>query len=149
MYQGALRAAGVADNPFVIVKIEDVPPGTPASRLGEIVATVRPFVKRVFVRLPDTEIALTQGGYIGAAGFCVALPPKATPPTIVRVAAWLARVCTGQHAISGVEGAHGEHAMPLLRAAGIRFASAYPDDSSIKFGNFPMGGEYSSPARAA
>jgi hypothetical protein len=148
VYQGALRAANVAENPFVIVKIDDVPPGTPASRLAEIVATVRPFVKRVFVRLPGSEIALTQGGYIGAAGLCLALPPKATPPAIVRGAAWLNRACAVQNAVSCVEGADGEHAMPLLRAAGIRFVAGRADDRSIQRGLAP-GSDMVVPARAA
>jgi hypothetical protein len=137
VYQNALRAADVADNPFVIVKIDDVPTGTPVSRLAEIVATVRPFVKRVFVRLPDSDIALTQGGYIGATGLCMALPPKASPPAIVRAATWLNRACAVQNAISCIEGADDEHAMPLLRAAGIRFVAGRADDRSIQRGLAP------------
>jgi hypothetical protein len=45
LYQRALRAADVAENPFFLIKIEDVPPGVPAARLAEIVAVVRPFAR--------------------------------------------------------------------------------------------------------
>jgi hypothetical protein len=149
LYLQALRTAGMAGNPFLIIKIEDVPIGTTSARLAELVAMVRPFVRRVFVQLPDCEIGLMQSGHIGAAGLCITLPSSASPPIIVRLANQLSRAAMVQQALSCVDGMEGSQAIPLLRAAGIRFAAACPDDRSIQLGGFPLDAEYSSRACAA
>jgi hypothetical protein len=149
LYLQALRAAGMAANPFFIIKIEDVPLGTTSARLAELVAMVRPLVRRVFVQLPDCEIGLMQSGHIGAAGLCITLPPNASPPTIVRLANQLRRAAMVQQALSCVDGMEGGQALPLLRALGIRFAAACPDDRSIQLGGFPLEAECSSRSCAA
>jgi hypothetical protein len=135
LYQHALRAADAVNNPFLVVKIDDVPPGTPASRMAEIVATVRPFVKRVVLHLPSCDIGLMQSGQIGAAALCATLPARATPPAIVRFATWLNRTATGQQALSCVDGIDNPEALPLLRAAGIRFAAGCADEDSVQLGS--------------
>jgi hypothetical protein len=135
IYQKALRAADVVNNPFLVVKIDEVPPGTPPSRLAEIVATVRPFVKRVVLHLPDSDFGLIQSGQIGAAALCATLPANATPTAIARFAARLNRVAMGQQALSCVDGIDNFSALPLLRAAGIRFAAGRADENSLHLGN--------------
>lgn len=135
LYQRALRNADAMNNPFLVVKIDDVPPGTPAARLAEIVATVRPFVKRVVLHLPGTDIGLMQSGQIGAAALCATLPAAATPPAIVRFATWLNRTAMDQQALACVDGIDNPNALPLLRAAGIRFAAGCADESSVHLGN--------------
>jgi hypothetical protein len=139
LYQHALRALDAANNPFLVVKIDDVPPGTPASRLAEIVATVRPFVKRVVLHLPVCDVGLIQSGQIGAAALCATLPAYAKPPAIERFATWLNRTAMGQQALSCVDGIYDANALPLLRAAGIRFAAGCADEDSIHLGN-PLDG---------
>jgi hypothetical protein len=146
LYQNALRNVG--DAPLLIVKIEDVPPGTPGSRLAELVAMVRPFVKRVFVQLPCSDIGLMQNGHIGAAGLCMTLPANATPPAMVRLAAWLNRAANAQQAISCVEGVDNAKDLPLLRAAGVRFAAGRACDDNIHL-DLPLGGECALPAQVA
>jgi hypothetical protein len=135
LYQHALRAADAVNNPFLVVKIDDVPPGTPVSRMAEIVAMVRPFAKRVVLHLPDCDVGLMQSGQIGAAALCATLPANATPPAIVRFANWLNRAAMGQQALSCVDGVDNRNALPLLRAAGIRFAAGCADDDNIHLGN--------------
>jgi hypothetical protein len=139
VYQKALRTADVVNNPFLVVKIDEVPPGTPPSRLAEIVATVRPFVKRVVLHLPDCDFGLIQSGQIGAAALCATLPANATPLAIARFAARLNRVAMGQQALSCVDGIDNFGALPLLRAAGIRFAAGCADENSLHLGN-PLDG---------
>lgn len=136
LYQQALQSAGVADNPFLIVRIEDVPPGIPAARLAEIVAMVRPFVKRVFLHLPDMPAVTALGGHIGAAAFCMTLPTNASPPAVVRIATGLVRVSAMQQALPCVTGAT-PGMRPLLRAAGVRFAAGAHDDFLRQEGIFP------------
>ena len=64
LYLQALRVAGTAENPFLIIRIRDVPPGTTTGRLAELVAMIRPVVRRVLGQLPDCEIGLMQSGCI-------------------------------------------------------------------------------------
>ena len=49
------------------------------------------------------------------------LPPNASPTTVVRVANQVNRAALVQRAVSCVDGMPGDMAVPLLRAAGIRF----------------------------
>src|ERR1700722_10787867 len=51
IYIDALRAMDAAHSQTLIVKIDDIPPGTPDSRLAEAVAMLRHHAKRVFVHL--------------------------------------------------------------------------------------------------
>ena len=53
LYQQALRSLGVANNPFLLVKIEDVPAGLHAARCAEIVSLRPAFRRRVFVELQN------------------------------------------------------------------------------------------------
>lgn len=143
-YLQALRKADVAANPLVIIRIEDVPPGTTSGRLAEMVGALRPLARRVFVQMPDCGVSLMTSGNIGAAGLCATLPDKASAPEIVRIATKLQRAGLVQQAVTCVDNMADDQAMTLLRSAGIRFAAARPDDSSIKLGGFALEGELSS-----
>ena len=123
LYQHALRTANVANNPFFIVKIDDIPAGTPVNRLSEIVAMVRPFVKRVFVQLPDCEFDLIRAGNIGVSGLGVSLSPNATLATVARTATWLQRTAAAQNAVSCLDSINRQAELDLARRAGIRFAA--------------------------
>ncbi len=123
LYQFALRSAAALANPYLLVKIEDVPPGTPAARLAEIVATIRPFAPRVFVQVPDAGMRLLEDGQLGATGVFAKLPAAAGPVAIARLATALVRAAAAQRACSYMEDVPGMSALSLVRAAGVRFAS--------------------------
>jgi hypothetical protein len=123
LYQRALCAAGVSDCPFLVLKIEDVPAGTSAAELGEIVNFLRPYVKRIFVHVPDTETALHSANYLGASGLVLSLPPRPSRMMIMGAAKWLLRECTVQTAHSCIDVIDDDETLELIRAAGIRFGA--------------------------
>lgn len=122
LYQKALRAANQAHNPFFLVKIEDIPPGTPAARLAELTAVVRPFVRRVFLELPEMKPGAFRNGYLGASGLVAALPQQADPHALSRLMGDLSQVAGLQQALACVTGAENA-ALALARKTGIRFAA--------------------------
>jgi hypothetical protein len=123
IYSQALRAIGASDFPFLILKIDDVPAGTPPSRLAEILSAVRPLVKRVFVHLPDCDIPTHQCGHLGAFGFVLTLPPRSTPAGAHAVSNWLARASEIQTAVSCVDHIDNDAILARVRQAGIRFGA--------------------------
>lgn len=123
LYQQALRAAGVSDCPFLALKVEDVPPGISPAELAEVLAQVRPYVKRIFVHLPDTETAIHRCDYLGAAGLVLSLPSRPTPMMIMGTAKWLLRECAVQTAHSCIDHVDNDETLELITAAGIRFGA--------------------------
>lgn len=133
-YLDVLRAAQLADDPRFIVKIDDVPRGTPVWRITELVTMLKPVVKRIFVQLPDRDGSLARSSCIGASGFCAAIGPKAEMAEIANTASRLRNIATAQHAFSYVMGLDSPEALDLLRDAGIRLASKRPDHDGIYLG---------------
>jgi hypothetical protein len=148
-YQDALRSSGAFANPFLIIKIDDIPPGTVGSRLAEITAMVRPFAKRVFVQLPDCDSSLIQSCHIGAAGLCITLPANEPPQITTRIATWLSRAATLQHALACVDGIDRPDALPLLRAAGIRYAASRTGNEKVFLGGLASNNQDTRLIRAA
>jgi hypothetical protein len=138
IYQEALRAANVAENPFLIVKIENVPAGATVQRLAEVVSVVKPYVKRVFLELPDCETGLTFAGQIGASGLISSLSANATPAEAGRIAARLVRTAMAQQALSCIDGVTGAEALARVRAAGVRFAAGRISEDGLD--SLPFGG---------
>jgi hypothetical protein len=122
IYQKALRTADVAANPFLLVKIEGIPTGTPAARLTEIISMVRPFVRRVFVELSEWDPNLMRGGHLGVAGFMSALPDNASLPVAGRAMAHLVQFAAAQQALACITNVSSANHLALARAAGVRFA---------------------------
>ena len=123
IYCQALRAIGAGEIPFLILKIEDVPSGTLPGRLAEIISSVRPLAKRVFVHLPDCDIPIHQCGHLGASGFVLSLPPRPVSATTSGVSSWLARTCEIQNALSCVDHIDSDAALARVRQAGVRFGA--------------------------
>ena len=123
IYQHALRAAGVADYPFLILNIEDVPEGVASGKLAEVVASVRSHVKRVFLRVPDTETSVLHCGHLGISGLTMTLPPRATRVAAMGTAKWLLRECEAQGAHSCMDGIDSEASRELIVLAGIHFGA--------------------------
>jgi len=125
IYCQALRAIGAGDFPFLILKIEDVPAGTLPGRIAEIVSSVRPLLKRVFVHLPDRDIPTHQCGHLGASGYVLTLPPRSTPAGAAGLSNWLARTCEIQTALSCVDHIENDGTLERARQAGIRFGAGH------------------------
>jgi len=133
IYQSMLKAAAVADNSSIIIKIDDVPAGTPASRLADIVATLKPLVRRIFVQLPEGDRSLMRSDAIGLSGICAAIPPGMAAQDLAEFALRLERTALAQHAVACALGAEGVAALRILHNAGIGHASPRPDDDNISF----------------
>jgi hypothetical protein len=123
IYQHALRAAGVADYPFLVLNIEEIPTGISSARLADVVAAVRPYLKRIFLHLPDTETSVQHCGHLGVSGLTVSLPPEPTRVVAMGTAKWLVRECDAQSAHSFVEQIDSEVAQEIMTLAGIRFGA--------------------------
>lgn len=129
MYQHALRAAGVADYPFLILNIEDLPDGVAPGKLAEVVASVRSHVKRIFVRLPNTETSVLHCGQLGVSGLTMTLPPRSTRVAAMGTAKWLLRECEAQNAHSCIDGIDSESSRELMSLAGIHFGAGTAFDT--------------------
>ena len=123
LYQHALRAAGVADHPFLILNIENLPEAVGSARLAEIVGAVRHYVKRIFVHLPDMETNVQHCGHLGVSGFSLTLPPGSTRVSAMGAAKWLIRECEAQSAHSFIDHIDSDEMIELMTLAGIRFGS--------------------------
>ncbi|HTW34330.1 MAG TPA: hypothetical protein VMD53_06920 [Rhizomicrobium sp.] len=123
IYQHALRAAGVADYPFLILNVEEVPDGVASGRLADVIAAVRPYVRRVFLRLPNTETSVLHCGHLGISGLTMSLPPRASRVVAMGTAKWLLRECEAQGAHSCVDGIDSEASRELMVLAGVHFGA--------------------------
>jgi hypothetical protein len=123
IYQHALRAAGVSDYPFLVLNIEEIPTSVSAARLAEVVAAVRPYLKRIFLHLPDTETSVQHCGHLGVSGLTLSLPPRPTRVVAMGTAKWLMRECDAQTAHSCVKEIDSETAQEIMTLAGIRFGA--------------------------
>jgi hypothetical protein len=137
LWQAALRAGDVQNSPNIIIKIDDVPNGVPAWRLAELIAGLKPFVKRVFVHLPECDVSFAIGNCIGAAGFCANLAPKSAMTAKTTIVTRLCRVAATQRALSCVIGADNGGTLDLLRQSGVRLASK-PQYHGFDFGDGPQ-----------
>jgi len=137
LYLDALKTAGLSSNARFIVKLDDVPSGTPLCRMSDIVAMLKPLVKRVFIQLPDRNTSLTTGGCIGAAAYCAAIDPKMGRPGVAAIASWLGQVATAQRGLSCILGVGDSATLPQLRDAGHYLAAQHPDRGGICFADLP------------
>lgn len=134
-YQNALRSTASADNNYLIVKIDAIPPGTPAMRIAEMVAAIRPFAKRVFVHLPYDAIGTIQDTNLGAGGFVTSAGPGSTHEEIAALSQRFAKLCNLNGALSCVDQIPNAAAASLVQAAGVRFAEGRIFGSRVVYGN--------------
>ncbi len=120
-YQEALRAAGVPDYPSIVLSIGNLPLGITVSRLAELIGYLRPFAKRIFVQLPEADSSLLGSGYLGANGFVLSVPARQSQAQIERVAAWFARACEAQTALSCMDQIDNSDELGVVRRASVRF----------------------------
>ncbi len=122
IYQWALRSANVAEQPQLILKIEDVPPGTPAERIAQAVSSLRPFARHIFVHLPNDHIELGMNGRMGASGLVLSLQRRAALPEVLADSKYLSRMAVAQGAMSCIDHVESDEALNVVRTTGIRFA---------------------------
>ena len=128
MYQDAFHGRNAADNSNIVLMIDDVPNGIPASRMAEIAAFLKPVARRIFAQLPDRDCNLAGSCSVGLSGLCAALPSRMTAPQTAQIAGRLKQAAAVQHAVSCIIGAEGSSTIGQLRCAGIHFATRRPDD---------------------
>jgi hypothetical protein len=122
IYQRALRAAKLAPNAQLILKLEDIPSGTPADRITQIVTSLRPFARHTFVHLPNKQVDLTMTGRMGASGFVLSLQRRAPLPEVLADSKWLSRAAMTQNAMSCIDYVESDEVLAVVRSADIRFA---------------------------
>ncbi len=137
-YQNALRAAGSADNPFLIVKIDMIPPGTPPMRLAELVAAIRPYTKRVFVHLPDTGFGSMHDSSLGAAGYVISARSGMAPEETSSLCLRFAKLCALQGALSYIDHIPDLVTARRVRKAGIRFGEGLFFGQTLYFDDTPV-----------
>jgi hypothetical protein len=137
-YQNALNAADGINNAFLIVKLDLVPQGTPPARLAELVASLRPYARRIFVQLPDTDFSAIHTEHLTATGFIVPWQPSMTPAGMSTFAARFTRLCHQQGALSCIDQIPDDAATDVVRAAGVRFAEGNIFRSRILYGDTPV-----------
>lgn len=131
IYLNMLKAADLSNNSSIIIKIDHVPAGTPASRLADMVAALKPLVPRIFVQLPDGGGTLMRSNCIGLSGICGTIPPGTAAAELAQFARQLERTALAQHTLACALGAEGIDAFRILHNEGIGHASPRPDRDSI------------------
>jgi hypothetical protein len=141
LYQDAFQGRNASDNSNIVIMIDDVPNGIPASRMAEIAASLRPVARRIFAQLPDRDCNLAASCSVGLTGLCAALPARMTAPQTAQIAGRLKQAAAVQHAVSCIIGAEGSSTIGQLRCAGIHFAARRPDDDDdeVVWENLPCG----------
>jgi hypothetical protein len=134
LYQNALRMGGALANPFLVVKIEDVPEGTPSMRIAEIVATVRPFAKRIVLELPAASLWSADLGQLGITGLVASLPPESSPSRAAQLAKSLLGAAYTQRAFACMAGIDDAQSLRLVRSLGVHFAYGRAAGPSIECG---------------
>lgn len=134
-YLSAFARARDLKTPLV-VKIELVPQGTLAGRFAELVAYLRPFVRRVFVSVPDLRHRMWETGQLGAAGIGTLVAPEDGYDAITAKSQVLNRLCATQGAVAFMDGLVLPEAAEAAVAAGIRFGTG----PALSLTLFPLDG---------
>jgi hypothetical protein len=137
-YLEVLRAARLSENAPFIIKLDEVPRGTPARSLADLLAVLRPLVRRVFIHLPERDASLAREACLGAAGFCASITPKTDLADIAAIAHRLEQVAMAQRAMSCILGAGDNATLRLLRDAGAALAAKHPDRGGVQLGAYGL-----------
>jgi hypothetical protein len=129
-YQRLLRNAQTADNPLLILAIECLPKGIPATRLADIIHCLRPLIRRIFVHLPDASAAATHTGLLGGTGFVMTIPPRTSRGQSGQIIRRLLGFCASQAAVSCIDQIDDDDEWNLVRESGVRFgvSKSSPDE---------------------
>ena len=131
-----LTAARSLETTPLVVKIDLIPPGTPTTRLAEIVTALRLGVQRVFVTIPDARDRTWNPGAIGAAGLGFQLNPTETADNAAAKARMLGALALSQGAISYIDGIVLPEVLEAMTIEGIRFGTG----PALSLEYFPLNG---------
>ncbi|HEY4939978.1 MAG TPA: hypothetical protein VII56_01010 [Rhizomicrobium sp.] len=124
-YREALRIAHAREQNNLVIKIEDVPPGTGGQRIAEIVSCVRALAPRVWVHLPGSEMPLAGHEQLRATGLVLSMPPRLPAHGMATEARWLARAAALQTALACMDHVDSASELDIVRTAGIRFVAGH------------------------
>lgn len=130
-YQNALREMSGATNPFLIVIVDMVPSGTPPTRLTDLIASIRPHARRVFLQVPDRGLAAVEAAKLGAAGYVISAGPGITRTELVAQSMRLVKICNYQGALSCVEHIPDLKTARLVQSAGVRLGTGNFFDARV------------------
>jgi len=119
-YRAALRTADAQDRGTLAIKIEDIPPGTPGKRIGEIASTIAGLA-RVWLHLPDSRIGLTAP--LHATGLVLTMPPRLPHQGMQAEACWLARSAAQHGTLACMDHVDTQQEFDSTRSAGVRFVA--------------------------
>lgn len=121
-YIGALKSIRVADCPLLL-RIDEVPEGTPVGRLAEIVTMLSMPNIRVTVQFESLRSLPEMGIRLGAIGMGGTLGPNCDAPTAVAIAQRLVRRATEQKAFSFLHGLDSAALVDAALKSHVRFGS--------------------------
>lgn len=105
VYLDKLVAAKQTTDTPLLIKVELIPPGTPAIRLSEVLSYLRALVRFIFVSIDHVQDLSTWGpGTVGAVGLGLMLKADDDAAAAREKASWLSALCVSQGAMSFVDG---------------------------------------------
>ena len=131
-----LNAARSLTTTPLVVKIDLIPPGTPATRLDEIIKSLQAGVDRVFLTLPEERERTWTPGAIAAAGLGIQLGRLETSETATFKARTLTALATAQGAVSYIEGIVLPEVLEAVTLEGVRFGTG----PALGLDIFPLNG---------
>jgi len=138
-YIGALKAIRVLPDCPLLVRIDQVPDGTPVGRLAEIVAMLNVPNVRVTVQFESLRSLPEMGVRLGALGIGGALPPNCDAATAALMAQRLMRRASEQKAFAFLHGLESEALVEAAIKNHVRFGSGRAIDAGRHFtGNEPI-----------
>ncbi|HEY0107370.1 MAG TPA: hypothetical protein VGB91_14915 [Rhizomicrobium sp.] len=123
IYRAALRLARAQEQIALAIKIEDIPPDTPAKRIGEIASTIAGLAPRVWLHLPDSRAAPGGQGPLHAAGLVLTMPPQLPHQGAQAEARWLARHAAQHGALACMDHVDTQAELESTLSAGVHFVA--------------------------
>jgi hypothetical protein len=138
-YIGALKSIRTLADCPLLLRIDQIPEGTPVGRLGEIINMLNMPSVRITLQfeslrsIPELEMRL------GAVGLGGALPPHCDVPTATALAQRLVRRAHGQKAFSFLHGLENHELVDAALKCHVRFGSGHAIGGGRHFtGNEPI-----------
>lgn len=138
-YIGALKSIRTLADCPLLLRIDQIPEGTPVGRLAEIVTMLTTPNVRITLQfetlrsLPELDVRL------GAVGIGGVLPPHCDVPTATALAQRLVRRASGQKAFSFLHGLENHELVDAVLKCHVRFGSGHAIDAGRHYtGNEPI-----------
>jgi hypothetical protein len=132
-YIGALKAIRVLPDCPLLLRIDQVPDGTPVGRLAEIVAMLSMPNVRVTVQFESLRSLPEMGIRLGALGIGGSLPANCDAATAAAIAQRLVRRATEQKAFAFLHGLDNDALVDAALKSHVRFGSGRAIDAGRHF----------------